>query len=228
MAGQMLKLLTWLLLFAKLTPASASHGSLFRAPGETTYDYVIVGGGTAGLTVASRLAEAGNFTVGIIEAGSLFVQESGNHSVVPGYDYHGFGGPLGPFNPLSDWGFHTLPSVNTANKSVLYARGKGLGGSSARNYLVYQRPSKGSMDQWAIAVADSAWSWKNVLSYYRRSSRLHEPDRRYRLGNSTPQYDAEVFENGPVDVGQVPCAMSHATTDARADSRTGTPTILLQ
>lgn len=201
MARQVLKTLTWLFLFAQRTTASAPHASLFQAPGEKTYDYVIVGGGTAGLTVASRLAQAGNFTVGIIEAGSQFSEESGNHSVVPGYDYHGFGGPLGPFNSLSDWGFHTLPSASTANRSVLYARGKGLGGSSARNYLVYQRPSRGSMDQWAAAVSDGAWNWKNVLSYYQRSSRFHEPDGEFRGGNSTPRYDAGAFANGPIDVG---------------------------
>lgn len=201
MAGRVLKTLTCLLIFAEGTPASAPQGSLYRAPGETTYDYVVVGGGTAGLTVASRLAQRGNFTIGIIEAGSIFDQESGNHSIVPGYDYHGFGGPLGPFNPLSDWGFHTLPSAETANRSVLYARGKGLGGSSARNYLVYQRPSKGSMDQWAAAVSDDAWSWENVTGYYQRSSSLHEPDMRHRGGNSTPLYDVEAFANGPINVG---------------------------
>jgi choline dehydrogenase len=201
MAGRVLKTLTCLLIFAEGTPASAPQGSLYRAPGETTYDYVVVGGGTAGLTVASRLAQRGNFTIGIIEAGSIFDQESGNHSIVPGYDYHGFGGPLGPFNPLSDWGFHTLPSAETANRSVLYARGKGLGGSSARNYLVYQRPSKGSMDQWAAAVSDKAWSWENVTGYYQRSSSLHEPDMRHRGGNSTPLYDVEAFANGPINVG---------------------------
>lgn len=65
MAGQLLKTLTWLLLFAKPTPASAPHGSLFQAPGEINYEYVIVGGVTAGITVASRLAQAGNFTVGV-------------------------------------------------------------------------------------------------------------------------------------------------------------------
>ena len=87
MADRLLKTLTWLFLSTKSTPASALHGSLFHAPGEATHDYVIVGGDTAGLTVASRLAQAENFTVNVIEAGPIFVQEGGNQRVVLGYDY---------------------------------------------------------------------------------------------------------------------------------------------
>lgn len=68
----------------RVTCMSPPHGSLFRAPGTQTYDYVVVGGGNAGLTVAACLAQDGRFTVGIVEAGSTFTQETGNHGLGPG------------------------------------------------------------------------------------------------------------------------------------------------
>lgn len=66
--------------------------SFFGVPGTSaTYDYVVVGGGTAGLTIATRLAE-GNVSVAVVEAGGLYETDNGNLSVVPGYvsSHHAF------------------------------------------------------------------------------------------------------------------------------------------
>lgn len=78
---------------------------------DATYDYIIVGGGTAGLTVASRLAENPNITVAVIEAGGFYEADDGNVSVVPGYCTVYAGTAPNGTNPLVDWGFVTTPQI---------------------------------------------------------------------------------------------------------------------
>ena len=100
---------------------------------DAEYDYVIVGGGTAGLVVAYRLAESGENSVAVIEAGGFYEIEAGNISVIPGNcDYlTGFASNTRNANPLIDWGFLTTPQAPTANRTTHYARGKTLGGRYA-------------------------------------------------------------------------------------------------
>ena len=76
-----------------------------------TYDYIIVGGGTAGLAVASRLAENPHITVAVIEAGGFYEADDGNISVVPGYCTVYAGTALNDTDPLVDWGFFTTPQT---------------------------------------------------------------------------------------------------------------------
>ena len=104
-----------------------------------TYDFIIVGGGTAGLAVASRLSENPKVRVAIVEAGGYYEQDSGNNSVVPGYAAYGANPDPSTANatPLIDWGFVTAPMAGLNGRTFHYARGKTLGGSSARNYMMY-------------------------------------------------------------------------------------------
>ena len=104
-----------------------------------TYDYIIIGGGTAGLTLASRLSENHQIQVAVVEAGGHYEIDSGNNSVVPGYASYGVSTDPAAANntPLIDWGFVTAPIEALNGRSFHYARGKTLGGSSARNYMVY-------------------------------------------------------------------------------------------
>ena len=84
----------------------------FGVPGvNATYDYVVVGGGTAGLTIASRLAAEPSISVAVIEAGGFYEAEDGNISVVPGYCTVYAGTDPADTNPLVDWGFVTLPQA---------------------------------------------------------------------------------------------------------------------
>ena len=84
------------------------YGSFFGLPGlNATYDYVIVGGGTAGLTVASRLAENRSLSVAVIEAGTFSEISNGNNSQVPAYSLRGIGGDE-YVNPWVDWGLDTV------------------------------------------------------------------------------------------------------------------------
>jgi hypothetical protein len=84
------------------------YGSFFGLPGlNATYDYVIVGGGTAGLTVASRLAENSSLSVAVVEAGTFSEISNGNNSQVPAYSLRGIGGDE-YVNPWIDWELETV------------------------------------------------------------------------------------------------------------------------
>lgn len=91
-------------------------GSSFAAPGDATYDYVIVGGGTAGLTVAARLTENPAISVAVIEAGS-FYELNGNYSSIPQDDVYWVGRDPADTNPVVDWGFVTTPQAVSHNVS---------------------------------------------------------------------------------------------------------------
>lgn len=106
--------------------------------GQASYDYIIVGGGTAGLTLASRLSENPHLQIAVIEAGGYSEKDNGNRSIVPGYETYGTSIDPATANdtPLIDWGFVTAPMAGLNGRKIHYARGKTLGGSSTRNYMV--------------------------------------------------------------------------------------------
>ena len=76
-----------------------------------TYDYVIVGGGTAGLTLATRLAEDSSLSIAVIEAGGFYEIDNGNLSTTPAYDIFFSGTSPSDVNPKVDWGFVTEPQA---------------------------------------------------------------------------------------------------------------------
>ena len=87
-------------------------GTPFGAPGsKASFDYVIVGGGTAGLTIATRLASAPDISVAVIEAGGFYEVDNGNKSTVPGYANYYTGSDPHNYQPLIDWGFSTVPQT---------------------------------------------------------------------------------------------------------------------
>jgi choline dehydrogenase len=103
---------------------------------DATFDYVVVGGGTSGFTVAARLAEA-DFTVAMVEAGD-FYEVVWPLSKVPGAAVIGIGGSPTSTTPI-DWNFITEPVPGANNRSLHYARHKTFGGCSVCNAMIYQR-----------------------------------------------------------------------------------------
>lgn len=100
--------------------AAPLPGSTFGQAGKNvSFDYVIIGGGNAGLVVAARLAQASQ-SVAVIEAGGFYEKDVGNISTVPAYAVYGAGASPDDVLPGFDWGFITAPQD--------YARGKTLGG----------------------------------------------------------------------------------------------------
>lgn len=87
-------------------------GSAFGEPGtNATFDYVIVGGGTAGLTMATRLGSDPAISVAVIEAGGFYEIDNGNRSTVPGYANYYTGSDPNNYQPLVDWDFTTVPQT---------------------------------------------------------------------------------------------------------------------
>ena len=119
----MLKVISCVLIFAPAlqavparprvhTQRTTTVAQSFGIPGvNATYDYIIVGGGTAGLTIASRLAAEPSISVAVIEAGGFYEADDGNVSVVPGYCTVYAGTDPTDTNPLVDWGFVTVPQA---------------------------------------------------------------------------------------------------------------------
>ncbi|CAD6593798.1 MAG: hypothetical protein ASARMPREDX12_007673 [Alectoria sarmentosa] len=176
-------------------------GSSFGVPGaNSTYDYVIVGGGNAGLTIAARLAETAS--VAVVEAGGFYEIGNGNLSQIPQDDVYFAGKDKTDYNPLIDWGFQTTPQAGALNVASHYARGKTLGGSSARNIMIYQRGTVDSYRKWANQVGDQDYTWSNFLPYFEKSLNFTPPDASKRAVNATPDYDAATLGqgNGPLTV----------------------------
>ncbi|MFL6624496.1 MAG: GMC family oxidoreductase [Sulfurifustis sp.] len=125
-----------------------------------TFDYVIVGGGTAGCVLANRLSQDPDVSVLLLEAGG---KDNWIWIHIPvGYLYC-----IG--NPRTDWCFRTEPEAGLNGRSILYARGRVLGGSSSINAMIYMRGQARDYDRWADATGDSSWRWENVLPVFKRS-----------------------------------------------------------
>lgn len=100
--------------------------SLISLVTSSTYDYVIIGGGTAGLTIANRLSK--HFSVAVIEAGGYY-EEAPLPPSIPGLDLVGVGTNPGPVDTDAvDWNFVTEPQAGADGRQLHYARGKCLGG----------------------------------------------------------------------------------------------------
>lgn len=220
-------------------------GSNFGVPlDNVTYDYIIVGGGNAGLTIATRLVEQKVGSVAVIEAGSFYEISNGNLSQVPATDGAFSGKGADDWQPLIDWGYHTTPqpvsrkartSLIVANiglqggfnQSLHYARGKTFGGCSARNYMVYQRASYGTHMQWANMVGDDNYEWDNFLPWYKKSVNFTGPNMSLRMANSTPEFVAADAGDGqgPLSVTWSHYAQAFGTWATEGLKQIGLPII---
>ncbi|NTE35448.1 GMC family oxidoreductase [Agrobacterium tumefaciens] len=122
------------------------------------FDYVIVGGGSAGCLLANRLSRDPSKRVLLLEAGRKD-------------DYPWIHIPVGYLycigNPRTDWLYKTEPDAGLNGRSLRYPRGKTLGGCSSINGMIYMRGQARDFDGWAAATGDDAWSWQNCLSDFK-------------------------------------------------------------
>lgn len=131
-----------------------------QAAKEETFDYVIVGAGSAGCVLANRLTQDRDVNVLLLEAGGKD-------------DYHWIHIPVGYLycigNPRTDWLYRTQAEAGLNGRSLAYPRGRVLGGSSSINGMIYMRGQREDYDVWADATGDDGWRWDNVLPLFKRS-----------------------------------------------------------
>ena len=124
-----------------------------------SFDYIIVGAGTAGCVLANRLSKDPKTRVLLVEAGGKD-------------DYFWINIPVGYLytinNPRTDWCYTTEVEPGLNHRSIGYARGKGLGGCSSINAMIYMRGQRSDYDHWA-ELGNRGWSWDEVLPVFKQS-----------------------------------------------------------
>jgi choline dehydrogenase len=132
---------------------------------DTTFDYIIIGAGTAGCLLANRLSVDPSKRVLLLEAGRRD-------------DYHWIHIPVGYLycigNPRTDWLYQTEPDAGLNGRQLRYPRGKTLGGCSSINGMIYMRGQARDYDSWAQLTGDASWTWDNCLPHFKK----HEDDYR--------------------------------------------------
>ncbi|HET7416386.1 MAG TPA: GMC family oxidoreductase N-terminal domain-containing protein [Solirubrobacterales bacterium] len=126
--------------------------------GDRVYDYVVVGAGSAGCVLANRLSEDPSVRVLLIEAGGK--DRHPNIKIPAAFAKQ--------FKTRLDWDLATEPEPHCDNRSIYIPRGKGLGGSSSMNAMLYVRGNPLDYDGWAAAGTEG-WSWREVLPYFLRA-----------------------------------------------------------
>jgi choline dehydrogenase len=148
----------------------------------STYDYVIVGAGSAGCVLANRLSENPRVSVCLIEAG--------NRDHNPWIHL-----PVGYVKTMTmasvNWLFDTEPDSKTGNRAIPVPRGRVLGGSSSINGLIYVRGQARDYDDWA-QMGNRGWSYEDVLPYFRKAE--------HREGDGDPEFRGQ---GGPLNVADV-------------------------
>ncbi|KAL8725839.1 MAG: hypothetical protein Q9181_006265 [Wetmoreana brouardii] len=187
-----------------------SHGRMIKKTSEFTfvwkamflstarlansYDYVIVGGGTSGLTVANRLSENPGLQILVLEAGYDHLDDP--RVTIPALCMQTHGSDL-------DWQFVTTPQKELKDRKIRHPQGRLLGGSSGINNQSFICPSSSAIDAWA-ELGNDGWEWANMEPYYRKFYTLNVPDtetcRHLGLDYIT---DTDKEAGGPVQVSYI-------------------------
>ncbi|KAJ7235387.1 alcohol oxidase [Mycena rebaudengoi] len=163
--------------------------SLEDAQKHGAFDFVVVGGGTAGLALATRLTENPSVSVLVLEAGPANLDDP-NILTPAKFASH--------FNdPQYDWAFNTVGQEHAGGRSIFFPRGKGLGGSSAINFFMYHRPANSDIDAFE-ELGNAGWNWDLLKKYYMKAEHFIAPLEKI----DTMSYDLnERGSDGPLELG---------------------------
>ena len=171
---------------------------------DTTFDYIIIGAGTAGSLLANRLSADPRHRVLLIEAGRKD-------------DYHWIHIPVGYLhcigNPRTDWLYQTEAEAGLNGRSLRYPRGKVLGGSSSINGMIYMRGQSQDYDEWARLTGDMRWRWEQCLPYFKRhedyhggADEVHGAGGEWRVERQRLRWDIlDAFAQAAQQAGLPPC-----------------------
>ncbi len=133
-----------------------------------TYDFVIVGAGSAGCVLANRLSENPKNTVLLIEAGGSDFKP----------EIHIPGAYVKLFKTKVDWGYWTEPQKHLYNRKIYLPRGKVLGGSSSTNAMAYVRGNQADYNDWE-ALGNKDWAYQSILPYFKKVENNHDIHNKY-------------------------------------------------
>ncbi|TCD71169.1 hypothetical protein EIP91_012117 [Steccherinum ochraceum] len=160
-----------------------------------TFDYIIVGGGTAGLTLAARLTEDATRSVLVLESGS----ENAADPII--LQLSSFGCHFG--NAKYSWPHMTIPQERVGGAQQPMARGKGLGGSSAINFFVYQLPPADDYNDFE-RLGNPGWNWENLSSSIRKTQGFTPPTKEMLAESNIKAGLWELGRDGPLKISFPP------------------------
>ncbi|KAK0229807.1 aryl-alcohol oxidase precursor, partial [Armillaria nabsnona] len=191
--------------FPLLLLCSSAFGAIyerFEQLPTRNFDFIIIGGGTAGNVLANRLTENDHVSVLVLEAGGSTADVL--LSEVPFFCVSATPGTL------LDWNFTTTEQPGLNGRSIPFPRGFGLGGSSAVNYMFYTRGSSQDYDRYAQISGDPGWGWEALQPYIRKNERIVPPSDHH---NTTGQFDPAVHSFSGINSVSLPGVPR--ATDAR-------------